>query len=149
GGQRSGGRLHDRFRRKLRPRGGGGQGLSGGPRQGSVPGDPRDDRRQNVSEPSHPRGPEGPASPPGLVEHYFRHEYGRLVAVLVRRVGLRHLEAVEDAVQAALLAALTAWVTSGVPDNSGAWLYRVAHNHLLGVLPKDQGHQHILEAAAD
>ncbi len=83
------------------------------------------------------------------MEHYFRHEYGRLVAVLVRRVGLRHLEAVEDAVQAALLAALTAWVANGIPDNPGAWLYRVAHNHLLGVLRKDQGHQRILDGAAD
>jgi len=101
-----------------------------------------------VSAPSPPRGPGAPASPSGLVEHYFRHEYGRLVAVLVRHVGLRHLGAVEDAVQAALLAALTAWVTSGVPDNSGAWLFRVAHNHLLGVLRKDQGHQSILDAAA-
>jgi RNA polymerase sigma factor (sigma-70 family) len=102
-----------------------------------------------VSAPSPPRGPLDPASPPGLVEHYFRHEYGRLVAVLVRRVGLRHLETVEDAVQASLLAALTAWVTSGIPDNPGAWLYRVAHNHLLGVLRKDHGHQIILDAAAD
>jgi RNA polymerase sigma-70 factor (ECF subfamily) len=81
------------------------------------------------------------------VEHYFRHEYGRLVALLVRRVGLHHLEAVEDAVQCTLMTALTAWVTSGIPDNSGAWLYRVAHNHLLGVLRKDQGHEHILNRA--
>jgi RNA polymerase sigma factor (sigma-70 family) len=102
-----------------------------------------------VSTPSSPRGTGDPLSPSGLVENYFRHEYGRLVAVLVRRVGLRHLEAVEDSVQAALLAALTAWVTSGIPDNSGAWLYRVAHNHLLGVLRKDQGHKNILDAAAD
>ena len=102
-----------------------------------------------MSEPSHPRGPGGPASPPGLVEHYFRHEYGRLVAVLVRRVGLHHLEVVEDAVQGALLAALTAWVAVGIPRNSGAWLYRVAHNNLMAVLRKDQGHQKILDGAAD
>jgi RNA polymerase sigma factor (sigma-70 family) len=102
-----------------------------------------------VSAPSPPRGPLDPASPSGLVEHYFRHEYGRLVALLVRRVGLRHLETVEDAVQTSLLAALTAWVTSGIPHDSGAWLYRVAHNHLLGVLRKDHGHQSILDAAAD
>jgi RNA polymerase sigma factor (sigma-70 family) len=82
------------------------------------------------------------------VEHYFRHEYGRLVALLVRRVGLQHLEAVEDAVQAALLAALTAWVADGVPDNPGAWLYRVAHNQLLGVLRKAQGHRLLLDRAA-
>jgi RNA polymerase sigma-70 factor (ECF subfamily) len=82
------------------------------------------------------------------VEHYFRHEYGRLVAVLVRRVGLHHLEAVEDAVQAALLAALTAWVANGIPDNPDAWLYRAAHNHLLGVLRKQQGRQNILDRDA-
>ena len=61
------------------------------------------------------------------------------MAVLVRRVGLRHLETVEDAVQASLLAALTAWVTSGIPDTPGAWLHRVAHNHLLGVLRRTRG----------
>jgi RNA polymerase sigma factor (sigma-70 family) len=102
-----------------------------------------------VSSPRHRCGTDDPASPPGLVEHHFRHEYGRLVAVLVRRVGLQHLEAVEDAVQAALATALTAWVTDGIPDSTGAWLYRVAHNHLLGALRKEQGHQHILARAAD
>jgi RNA polymerase sigma factor (sigma-70 family) len=102
-----------------------------------------------VSSSSHPRGSGDAAIPPGLVEHYFRHEYGRLVALLVGRVGLHHLEAVEDAVQGALMTALTAWVVSGVPDNSGAWLYRVAYNHLLGVLRKDQGHDHILKSSAN
>jgi RNA polymerase sigma factor (sigma-70 family) len=102
-----------------------------------------------VSASPHPRGPGDPASPPGLVEHYFRHEYGRLVALLVRHVGLHHLEAVEDAVQGALLAALTAWVANGIPDNPSAWLYRAAQNHLVGVLRKDQGRQHVLDGAAD
>ena len=88
-----------------------------------------------------------PPHPDGLVEHFFRHEYGRLVAVLVRQVGLQQLEAVEDAVQGALLTGLTAWVADGVPDNPGAWLYRVAHNRLIGALRKDQGHKRILEGA--
>jgi RNA polymerase sigma-70 factor (ECF subfamily) len=83
------------------------------------------------------------------VEHYFRHEYGRLVALLVRRAGLHHLDAVEDAVQGALLAALAAWVANGIPQNPSAWLYHVAHNHLLGVWRKDQGHQQILEGTED
>ena len=47
-----------------------------------------------------------------LAEHFFRHEYGRLVALLCRRVGMRHLEAVEDAVQDALLTGLEAWRAS-------------------------------------
>ncbi len=95
-----------------------------------------------MSTPAQHDGPGG--SPKGLVEHYFRNEYGRLVAVLVRRVGLPHLEAVEDAVQGALLAALTAWLSNGIPDDPGAWLYRVSYNHVLGVVRKDQGHQRIL-----
>ena len=51
-------------------------------------------------------------STPKLVEHFFRHEYGRLVAMLSRRVGVQNLEAVEDAVQAALMAALSNSVIS-------------------------------------
>lgn len=101
-----------------------------------------------MSELSPPSAPAGPA-PPSLVEHSFRHEYGRLVAILVRRAGLARLEAVEDAVQAALLEALTAWSASGIPDEPSAWLYRVAHHHLLGALRKDHGHQVILRSAAD
>lgn len=47
-----------------------------------------------------------------LDEHFFRHEAGRLVAMLTRRVGVRHLELVEDAVQDALVTALESSTTS-------------------------------------
>ena len=46
-----------------------------------------------------PGGGTGPIVAPRLVEHFFRREYGRLVAVLTRTVGLRHIDGVEDAVQ--------------------------------------------------
>lgn len=69
-----------------------------------------------------------------LEDHFFRHEYGRLVAILSRRVGVQHLEAVEDAVQFALMAAVEAWPKSHVPNNPSAWLFRVAHNQLVGEL---------------
>jgi RNA polymerase sigma-70 factor (ECF subfamily) len=55
-----------------------------------------------------------------LGEHFFRHEYGRLVAILSRRVGLHHLDAVQDAVQFALMAAVEAWPRELVPDNPSA-----------------------------
>jgi RNA polymerase sigma factor (sigma-70 family) len=84
----------------------------------------------------------------GLVEHFFRHEYGRLVAILTRKAGVRHVDLVEDAVQTALMTALTSWVAKGQPDDPGAWLYRVAHNHLIGVLRNHAGRLRILEAAA-
>lgn len=93
-------------------------------------------------------GPVDSKSPADLVEHYFRHEYGRLVAMLTRRVGLSHLEAVEDAVQGALVAALSTWLSDGIPRDPGAWLYRVAQNRLLGTLRQDQGRKRVLEQAA-
>ncbi len=66
-----------------------------------------------------------------LADHFFRHEYGRLVATLSRRVGVQHLEAVEDAVQFALAAALESWPASRVPENPAAWLHRVAHHRVV------------------
>ncbi len=72
-----------------------------------------------------------------LPEHFFRREYARLVAILSGRVGLRHLEAVEDAVQQALAAAIEAWPRSQVPENPSAWLMRVAYNHLVEELRRE------------
>ena len=69
-----------------------------------------------------------------LGDHYFRQEYGRLVASLSRRVGVQHVEAVEDAVQFALAAAMETWTKSGVPESPPAWLFRVAHNQVVGEL---------------
>ena len=83
-----------------------------------------------------------------LVEHFFRHEYGRLVAMLSRRVGVKHLEAVEDAVQSALMTALENWKTVPLPDNPSAWLFRVAHNDLMGELRLRAGRRRILEQNA-
>jgi RNA polymerase sigma factor (sigma-70 family) len=78
-----------------------------------------------------------------LGDHFFRHEYGRLVAVLARRVGLHHLAAVEDAVQVALMTAVEAWPKSCVPDRPSAWLFRVAHNHLVGQLRQQARRQRL------
>ncbi len=69
-----------------------------------------------------------------LADHFFRHEYGRLVAMLSRRIGVHHLEAVEDAVQFALEAAVETWPKSSVPENPSAWLFRAAHNRVVGEL---------------
>ena len=69
--------------------------------------------------------------------------------MLSRRVGLEHIETVEDAVQAALIKALEAWTTSGLPENPSAWLYRVAHNDLMGELRQQSSHQRILARNPD
>ena len=82
---------------------------------------------------------------PRLVEHFFRHEYGRLVATLANRVGVEHVEDIEDAVQSALMTAIVNWMINGLPDNPSAWLFRVANNHLLGELRKQTRRRRILQ----
>jgi RNA polymerase sigma factor (sigma-70 family) len=75
-----------------------------------------------------------PESASQLPEHYFRHEFGRLVSVLSRRFGVHRVELCEDAVQTALLRAVQSWPQRGEPNDRSAWLYRVAHNEVLGAL---------------
>lgn len=69
-----------------------------------------------------------------LVEHFFRHEAGRLVAVLTRLFGWRHFDLVEEMVQATLLTALQSWRLRGIPDNPSGWIHRVARNRILDAL---------------
>jgi predicted RNA polymerase sigma factor len=49
------------------------------------------------------------SEPRELVDHFFRHEFGQLAAVLTRSLGVRRLDLVEDVVQAALVQALETW----------------------------------------
>jgi RNA polymerase sigma factor (sigma-70 family) len=82
-----------------------------------------------------------------VAPHFFRREYGRLVAILARRVGVRHLAAVEDAVQAALEVAVTTWPRDGEPAEPGAWLYTVAHRRLLQELRQVRARARLIDAA--
>jgi RNA polymerase sigma factor (sigma-70 family) len=87
------------------------------------------------------------ASVAPLVEHFFRNEAGRLVAVLTRVFGLRNLDLVEDMVQATLVDALTAW-RNRVPDNPSGWVHRVAKNKILDALRHHQVGQRVIEGLA-
>jgi RNA polymerase sigma-70 factor (ECF subfamily) len=80
---------------------------------------------------------------PELPEHWFRRELGRLVSILSRRFGVQRLELCEDAAQTALLQATQSW-SSQLPDNPGAWLYRVAHNYVLDELRREKRDQRYL-----
>ena len=44
-----------------------------------------------------------------LVDHLFRYEAGKMVAVLVRMLGVGHLEEAEDLVHEAFYQALHTW----------------------------------------
>jgi RNA polymerase sigma-70 factor (ECF subfamily) len=63
-----------------------------------------------------------------LVEHFFRHETGRLHGALIRLMGVQHLALAEDVTQEALLRALRSWSMGGVPPNPSAWITQVAMN---------------------
>jgi RNA polymerase sigma factor (sigma-70 family) len=84
-----------------------------------------------------------------LVEHFFRHEAGRLVAVLTRLFGWRNFDLVEDMVQATLVDALQSWRVRGVPDNPAAWVHRIAKNKILDALRHDKIGQRVLGGLAN
>jgi RNA polymerase sigma-70 factor (ECF subfamily) len=74
----------------------------------------------------------------GLVEHLFRHEAGKMVAILTRIFGLEHLSLAEDVVQEALGRALQTWPFYGVPNNPSAWLMRASRNLALDVVRREK-----------
>jgi len=78
-----------------------------------------------------------------LVEHFFRHQAGRLVSVLTRVFGWRNFDLVEDMVQVTLVDAMQSWSARGVPDNPAGWIHRVARNRILDALRRDKTGQRV------
>jgi RNA polymerase sigma-70 factor (ECF subfamily) len=72
------------------------------------------------------------------LEHFFRRQAGRLVAVLTRFFGWRNFDLVEEMVQATLLDAWQSWRVRGVPDSPAAWIHRVAKNKILDALRREK-----------
>ena len=73
-----------------------------------------------------------------IVEHLFRKEYGKLVAILTRLFGTSHIQLAEDIVQETLISALDHWSIDGVPSNPTGWLVQVAKNKALNELKRNQ-----------
>ncbi len=73
-----------------------------------------------------------------MVEHLFRHEYGKMVATLTRIFGVEHLTLAEDVVQEALSRALQTWPFYGVPQNPSAWIMRASRNLALDVVRRQK-----------
>lgn len=83
-----------------------------------------------------------------VVDHLFRHEAGKMVATLVRSLGLRHLGLAEDAVQDALCGALEVWKYRGIPENPSAWLYQAARHRAVDLLRRRKTQDRALPALA-
>lgn len=73
-----------------------------------------------------------------LVDHLFRHESGKMIAVLSRLLGLQNLETANDIVQDTLLQAMSTWSYNKIPENPPAWLYRVARNKAIDFLRREK-----------
>jgi RNA polymerase sigma-70 factor (ECF subfamily) len=83
-----------------------------------------------------------PVPPPGevtqVVEHFFRHESGKMISTLTRIFGIEHLNRAEDVVQETLAKALQTWPYYGIPKNPSAWITQVAKNLALDLLRRDR-----------
>ena len=71
------------------------------------------------------------------LETLFRREAGRISAWLVRLLGPKRLDLIEDAVQDAFGAALAQWPYSGTPERPAAWLAIAARNKALDRLRRE------------
>ncbi|MEM7163548.1 MAG: sigma-70 family RNA polymerase sigma factor [Bacteroidota bacterium] len=65
-----------------------------------------------------------------LIDHLFRHQFGKMVSILTQIFGLNHLELVEDAVQDTFIAALKTWKFK-IPEDPEAWLTKAAKNRAI------------------
>lgn len=72
------------------------------------------------------------------VNHLFRHQAGKMVAVLTRIFGTHNLELAEDVVQETLISALEQWKLRGIPENPESWLFIVAKNKALNLIKKQR-----------
>lgn len=82
--------------------------------------------------------PGQPAHITQLVDHLFRHESGKMIAVLSRLLGLQRLDVAQDIVQDTLLQAMNSWGFNTIPDQPAAWLHRVARNKAIDFLRREK-----------
>jgi len=65
-----------------------------------------------------------------MIDHLFRHQFGKMVSILCRIFGLQHLETIEDAIQDTFIKASISW-QNGIPENPQAWLTTAAKNRTI------------------
>lgn len=70
---------------------------------------------------------------PRIIDHLFRHQYGKMVSILSRIFGLQQLHLIEDAVQDTFISAMKTW-RNGIPENPEAWLTAAAKNRAVDLL---------------
>jgi RNA polymerase sigma-70 factor (ECF subfamily) len=79
-----------------------------------------------------------PDSVQALVDHLFRQEAGRMVAILTRLFGIHNLELAEDIFQDTLHQALKDWSLGPIPDNPSGWLMVVAKRKAINAVRRER-----------
>ncbi|MEU4832482.1 sigma-70 family RNA polymerase sigma factor [Streptosporangium sp. NPDC023615] len=69
------------------------------------------------------------------IEDVFRREYGRAVAVLIRRLG--DIDLAEEAVQDAFTEAVRRWPVTGPPPSPAGWIITTARNRAIDHLRRE------------
>jgi RNA polymerase sigma-70 factor (ECF subfamily) len=77
--------------------------------------------------------------PADEIERVFREEYGRAVAVLVRRFG--DIDIAEEAVQDAFTAAAQRWPAAGLPPSPAGWIITTARNRAIDRLRRESSRE--------
>ncbi|WP_165974484.1 RNA polymerase sigma factor [Nonomuraea deserti] len=71
-----------------------------------------------------------------MLEEVFREQWGRVLASLVGFLG--DFDRAEEAAQEAFAIAAQRWLTSGEPDNPGAWLVTTARNRAIDRIRRER-----------
>ncbi len=80
----------------------------------------------------------------GAVEEAYRSSWGRIVAILIKLVG--DFDLAEECTQEAFAAALDQWGTTGIPDNSPAWLIQTARHKAIDRIRRRERYAEKLES---
>ncbi|RNC84401.1 MAG: sigma-70 family RNA polymerase sigma factor [Balneola sp.] len=81
-----------------------------------------------------------PHTASNIVEHLFRHQSGKMSAILTRIFGFKNVDLIEDIIQETFLSAIKTWGLKGEPENPEAWLMLVAKNKIINELNRKKRH---------
>jgi len=80
------------------------------------------------------------------IDHLFRQQSGKMVAVLSHLAGFKHLNLIEDIVQDSFITALQHWKLKGIPEQPEAWLMKTAKNKAVDLLRRINYHTRFVQS---
>jgi len=81
-----------------------------------------------------------------IIDHLFRQQAGKMVAVLSHLAGFKHLNLIEDIVQESFITAFQQWKLKGIPDQPEAWLMKTAKNKAIDLLRRINYHTRYVQS---